>query len=112
MRRDLRRPLLSAVHRRRGCGAVAGRSGLHRQPDLHVVAGEQDRGVLGSAAAHGGGGHSAFLLGHDLRIVVLVELAQGVHTVTVENREDGARLSRILFSTKDYATSVPTTPEG
>lgn len=41
-----------------------------------------------------------------------VELKQGVYTVTVENREDGARLSRILFSTRDYETSVPTTPEG
>ena len=30
----------------------------------------------------------------------------------VENREDGARLSRVLFSMKDYETYKPDGPEG
>lgn len=41
-----------------------------------------------------------------------IELGEGTHTVIVENREDGARLSRILFSTLDYETYKPETPEG
>jgi hypothetical protein len=39
-------------------------------------------------------------------------LKQGIYDIIVENREDGARLSRILFTTQDYETFMPTTPEG
>ena len=41
-----------------------------------------------------------------------VELKQGSYAVIVGNREDGARLSRILFSLKDYETYMPSGPEG
>jgi len=41
-----------------------------------------------------------------------VELKEGTYKVTVENREDGARLSRILFAPRDYQSYMPTTPEG
>jgi len=41
-----------------------------------------------------------------------VELKEGSYTVTVENREDGARLSRILFSERSYKAYMPSAPEG
>ena len=41
-----------------------------------------------------------------------VELKRGTYAVIVENREDGARLSRILFSGSDYESHMPSTPEG
>jgi hypothetical protein len=41
-----------------------------------------------------------------------VELQKGQLTVRVENREDGARLGRILFATRDYESYMPSTPEG
>ena len=41
-----------------------------------------------------------------------LELKEGLYTVTVQNREDGARLSRLLFTTKGYDIYTPTRPEG
>ena len=41
-----------------------------------------------------------------------VKLEEGSYVVVVENREDGARLSRILFTQRDYETYKPSTPEG
>ena len=41
-----------------------------------------------------------------------VELKGGTYSVTVENREDGARLSRILLSDRDYESYMPSGPEG
>ena len=41
-----------------------------------------------------------------------VQLDPGTYTLVVENREDGARLGRILLVTQDYETYMPTTPEG
>lgn len=41
-----------------------------------------------------------------------IELQKGTLTVRVENREDGARLGRILFTTGDFDSYVPSTPEG
>ncbi len=41
-----------------------------------------------------------------------VELKRGTYAVVVENREDGARLSRILFSRKEYESYMPSSPEG
>lgn len=39
-------------------------------------------------------------------------LEEGEYTVRVENREDGARLDKILFIDSDYETFRPTTPQG
>jgi len=41
-----------------------------------------------------------------------VALEPGVYRVTVQNREDGARLSRILFTRRSYGSYKPATPEG
>lgn len=41
-----------------------------------------------------------------------IQLQKGTLTVKVQNREDGARLGRILFSTSDYESYMPSTPEG
>ena len=40
-----------------------------------------------------------------------LKLEKGTYDVIAENREDGARLSRILFSTQDYESHMPTTPD-
>ncbi|MFW6457624.1 MAG: hypothetical protein ACOC0A_04940 [Planctomycetota bacterium] len=41
-----------------------------------------------------------------------VSLDEGEYTVRVENREDGARLDKILFIDADYENYTPSTPEG
>jgi hypothetical protein len=41
-----------------------------------------------------------------------VELPKGLCRLTVKNREDGARLSRVLFTTRSYTSYKPETPEG
>ena len=41
-----------------------------------------------------------------------IKLDKGTITVKVQNREDGARLGRILFATRDYESYMPSTPEG
>jgi len=41
-----------------------------------------------------------------------VQLKEGTYEIIAENREDGARLSRILFSPQDYETHMPVSPEG
>ncbi|KPK62475.1 MAG: hypothetical protein AMK73_06050, partial [Planctomycetes bacterium SM23_32] len=41
-----------------------------------------------------------------------VDLAEGPWRLTVRNREDGARLSRVLFCTRSYRRYKPETPEG
>lgn len=41
-----------------------------------------------------------------------LQLEKGTYRLTVRNREDGARLSRILFCTRSYAVYKPETPEG
>ena len=41
-----------------------------------------------------------------------IKLQQGAYRLLVVNREDGARLSRLLFTTRSYATYKPETPEG
>lgn len=41
-----------------------------------------------------------------------IRLSKGAYRLAVVNREDGARLSRILFSGKSYETYKPETPEG
>ncbi len=41
-----------------------------------------------------------------------LKLTAGDYRLTVRNREDGARLSRILLAPKDFRTYKPETPEG
>lgn len=41
-----------------------------------------------------------------------LELKRGTYRLLVRNREDGARLSRVLFCTKRYDVYKPETPEG
>lgn len=41
-----------------------------------------------------------------------LELEEGRYRLIVKNREDGARLSRVLFCTKGYGVYKPETPEG
>lgn len=41
-----------------------------------------------------------------------VDLPEGPCRLLVRNREDGARLSRVLFATRSYSAHKPETPEG
>jgi hypothetical protein len=41
-----------------------------------------------------------------------LQLEKGTYRLIVKNREDGARLSRVLFCARSYAVYKPETPEG
>jgi hypothetical protein len=41
-----------------------------------------------------------------------LDLKPGTYIVTIVNREDGARVSRLLFTTRDSKSYRPATPEG